>query len=375
MRIALFTPFSPELGGGSGQFRSLLPDLRDRDIEWFYLADHVAPGSDRHQLGSPFTTSQFLRELTCQIGPLHRFTNRVPELTDRMSADLYWVVAHNEGILVADELCARGKRVHLSVHDDPISMFKRSRKYRLFAPLISRKFSKLLKSVESVDVISPFMREAYEREYKRESIAVYRFVPELCPFEFKPGVGTLTVGHIGSVYEHEPFRHFVNACLEYAMENRRNLKIVRIGSSPEVDVEAAKHPEVFENHGEMDERDALPILANCDFLYAMYPASVRFKVFRRLSLPMKLSTYVQAQRPIFAQTPEDSSLAKIVNQYRIGIVCNSDDHTHLRETIGAVLNSQVKREQFELVRSELMGEGQIKKLRIALTRMEEKRRG
>jgi hypothetical protein len=36
-----------------------------------------------------------------------------------MSADLYWVVAHNEGISVAAELLEMGKKVHLTVHDDP----------------------------------------------------------------------------------------------------------------------------------------------------------------------------------------------------------------------------------------------------------------
>ena len=132
---------------------------------------------------------------------------------------------------------------------------------------------------------------------------------------------------------------------------------------------AAENQEIFESCGELEEPNALPILANCDFLYAMYPAGHPYRGFRRLSLPIKLSTYIQAQRPIFAQTPEDSSLAKIVSQYRIGSLCNSDEQIRLRETIRAVLSSQVKREQFELVRSELMGEDQIKKLRSALTRI------
>jgi hypothetical protein len=33
---------------------------------------------------------------------------------------LYWVVGHYEGISVASELIAQGKKVHLTIHDDPL---------------------------------------------------------------------------------------------------------------------------------------------------------------------------------------------------------------------------------------------------------------
>jgi hypothetical protein len=41
-RIALLTPFSPELGGGSAQLRSHLRYLPDLDVQWYYLANQAA---------------------------------------------------------------------------------------------------------------------------------------------------------------------------------------------------------------------------------------------------------------------------------------------------------------------------------------------
>lgn len=368
MRIALFTPFSPELGGGSVQFRSLLPELRDLDIQWYYLADREAPGERRQWLGAPFSTGRFLGELCVSAGVLPGSPRQTRSLLQQMKADLYWVVAHNEGILVAAELCASGKRVHLSVHDDPAGMFRRSRKYRVFSTIMFREFGRLLKSVESTDVISVQMRDAYRTEYGIESFPAYRFVPELPQFSSRPSPTELTVGHIGSVYHPHPFRQFVQACREYAVEYNQALRIVRIGNSPEMEKIAQEYPESFDTRGELEERDALPILAKCDFLYAMYPEGPRFAGFRRMSLPMKLSTYVQAQRPIFAHTPDDSSLAQAVNRYGIGCVCTSNDRVELKNKIGTIRNSPVGRERFELLRSEMMGERQIQELRTALTR-------
>ncbi len=53
----------------------------------------------------------------------------------------------------------------------------------------------------------------------------------------------------------------------------------------------------------------------------MYPAGGKYQLFRRTSLPIKVSTYVQAQRPIFAHTPADSTLACVVTKYKLGAVC------------------------------------------------------
>jgi hypothetical protein len=366
MHIALFTPFSPEIGGGSVQLRSLLPELRDLDIAWFYLAENAAKSQQGNWLGRPVTTGQFASDLCARSGFLPGSTALVKHLANRIQADLYWVVAHNEGISLATELSAVGKRVHLTVHDDPVCMFKRSRKYRALAPLISRQFSKLLKSVESVDVISSGMREAYWHKYKVDSVPVYRFVPQLPRISFEPVRGSLRVGHIGSLYHPEPFRGFLAACGKIAGKAKLALRVVRIGSSPEIDRIASANPQLFEDCGEQDEGKAITILASCDFLYAMYPSGSRFQCFRQTSLPMKLSTYIQAQRPILAHTPADSGLAQFVRKHGVGTVCTSEREPDIQVSIEELLGKNIGQENFEAIRKDLMGSEQIQRLRAVL---------
>ena len=370
MRIALFTPYSPELGGGSVQLRSHIEQLPELDIQWYYLSPAALPperGARRQWLGRPFTPSKFLLDLCARTGILPGSTRTTREIVSRLHADLFWIVAHYEGICVADELLAQGKKVHLTVHDEPLAMCVRSRRYRLFRPLIAHTFSRVLRGAQSVDTTSTVMRDYFLRTYHVDCFALYKYLAELPLMPDCRTAHTLTVGHIGSLYHPAPFRRFVRACREYATQHQRSLKIVRIGSSPEMDKVAAESPGEFEQAGELLEKDALPVLARCDFVYAMYPQGHRFEGFRRMSLPIKLSTYVQAQRPIFAHTPEDSGLAQLVSRYGVGAVCSSQEANAIRQSIEDMLVTQVTRENFEALRRDLMGEEQVLQLREALS--------
>jgi hypothetical protein len=210
------------------------------------------------------------------------------------------------------------------------------------------------------------MRDYFKRKYNVDSFALYEYLPELPAIKFQLSENTLTVGHIGSLYHSGPFRKFVLACRSYATKQSRSLKIVRIGDSPEINKVASENLATFENHGELLEQDALPVLATCDFVYAMYPHGYRFQDFRRTSLPIKLSTYIQAQRPIFAHTPADSGLAQLVSKHGVGTVCSSEHLPDIEKAIQTVLKATISRENFEAIRGDLMGPGQLQQLRRAL---------
>jgi hypothetical protein len=100
----------------------------------------------------------------------------------------------------------------------------------------------------------------------------------------------------------------------------------------------------------------------------MYPHGYRFQGFRRTSLPIKLSTYIQAQRPIFAHTPPDSGLAQLISKYGVGTVCSSDSEDAIQQSIHAILPGKVTRQNFEALRRELMGPNQLLLLKNALAR-------
>ena len=367
MRIALFSSFSPDIGGGSVQLRSHIEQMPELDVEWYYLAPDSVQRKRCHWLGKPLSLPQLAGDLCARTGFLPGSTRAVRRIVEKLEADLYWVVAYYEGVSVAAELLSMGKPVHLTIHDEPLAMLVRSRRFRPLWPLMRGVFSRVVKGAKSVDVTSTRMRDYLNRKYDIRSFALYKYLPALPEMKpFRP-TDTLTVGHIGSLYHPAPFREFVLACRDYAREQKRSLKIVRIGSSPEMDIVASEGLATFEHYGELLEQDALSILATCDFVYAMYPHGYRFQGFRRTSLPIKLSTYIQAQRPIFAHTPDDSGLAKLVAQFGVGQVCCSNKENEIRRSIVELMHSQITRENFENLRSELMGQRQLLQLKEALT--------
>lgn len=367
MRIALFTPFSPELGGGSAQLRSHLRFLPELDVQWNYLANQPAKNMQYKWLGTRLTSTQLLKDLAARTGFLPGSKAHVKRLVGQMDADLYWVVGHYEGISVAAELIAQGKKVHLTVHDDPYATWTRSQRYRIFRPLLARIFPEVLRAAQSIDVTSWGMRNLYRQRYGVKCFALYLHIAALPQLDISPDQRQLTVGHIGTLYHPEPFRRFLSACKNIAAKKRRRLRIVRIGASPEIDAIADQEPELFESHGDVGEESAIPLLAACDLLYAMYPAGEMYELFRRTSLPVKVSTYIQAQRPIFAHTPPDSTLACVVRKYEIGQTCESQREHEIATEVRTLLETPLPRENYELARADLTGVSQVQQLGSALS--------
>jgi hypothetical protein len=366
LRIALFTPFSPEIGGGSVQLRSHLEQLPDLDVEWYYLAGKDASGKHWHRLGERLSTGQILSDLCARTRLLPGSKKMVRRLVEQMPADRYWVVAHNEGISVAAELIEMGKKVHLTVHDDPFGTWTRSERYRLFRPLLGRTFSSILRAAESIDVTSWGMRNLYRQQYGVKCFSLYLHIAALPNLNRSLDPTALTIGHIGTLYHPESFRRFVAACKQVAAEQQRTLRMVRVGTSAQMDEVAAADPDLFVAHGDLSEQDAISVLASCDFVYAMYPAGQRFELFRKTSLPIKLSTYVQAQRPVFAHSPSDSTLARIVGTYNVGCVCESNDESEIAMAIRKISDQIVPHHSYELIRETLMGSAQVQQLGAAL---------
>lgn len=366
MRMTLFTPFSPDIGGGSVQLRSHLAQLSDLSVEWFYLAPAPVGGEHRHWLGHPLTHAQLASDLSARSGLLPGSTKAVREIAEKQDADLYWVVAHYEGISVAAELLSMGRPVHLTVHDERLSMLIVSRRFRALWPLMALVFSRVLKGARSVDVTSTAMRDNFKRKYNVDSFALYKYLPELPEVRPRLSEEHLSVGHIGKLYHAGPFRRFILACRSYAAAQERTLRIVRIGACQEMDKISSENV-VFESHRDLLEQDALPLFATCDFVYAMYPDGFRFQGFRRTSLPIKLSTYIQAQRPIFAHTPPDSGLAQLIYKYPVGTVCSSQSEGTIQQAIQRILQAKITTDHFEALRRDSMGPNQLLLLKNALT--------
>ena len=348
--------------------RSHLHFLPELDVTWYYLSEQPVqkPRENWKWLGNRLAAGELLKDMSARAGFLRSGKRRVREIVARMDAELYWIVGHYEGLSVAAELQEQNKPVHLTIHDDPFGTWARSGRYKWFQPLLRRTFPRVLREARNVDVTSWGMRNLYRQTYGVSCFSVYLHVAGLPRLNVDLDSRKLTIGHIGTLYHREPFERFLLACKQIAVEQKRELKVILIGASAELGTFSEREPRIFEKHGDLEEAAAIPLLASCDLLYAMYPAGKKFERFRQTSLPIKLSSYAQAQRPIFAHTPGDSTLARIVAPWQVGTVCESFDAPVVASQLGEALNLAVPHENFEQLRIDLMGVEQVRQLRTAL---------
>jgi hypothetical protein len=158
---------------------------------------------------------------------------------------------------------------------------------RIIAAAVEAKaFPAILRAAQSIDVTSWGMRILYRHKYGVQCFALYLHIAALPQLSASRGPRYLTIGHIGTLYHPLPFLRFVSAGKRLPQEQNRTL---RISASPEMDLIAAQDREIFASHGDLSEESAIPLLAACDFLYAMYPAGRKYERFRRTSLPIKSS--------------------------------------------------------------------------------------
>jgi hypothetical protein len=328
-RIVLFTPFTPLTGGGGTNLRTLLQGMRGMDIEWVYSApaDSQYPGSTwlgpSPCGGSPWIDLPQLAALWLGFH-VRRFRDTLEALISR-KASVYWVVGHHEGILYARELIKSGFRVHLTIQDDlPDGVMGRSLRYRALAPFVRRPFYEILRHADSVDVTSDGMRAYYEEKVDLKSAVVHPVVWNALAAPTAPhDDGEVVVGHVGNLYSVNEWWQFLEALVTFAKRRGLKARMLMIGLSPKYRSTPAVYRDLVDIREEVPEDRAIDLLANCQILYAMYPFNARARVFRRTSLPTKLSTYLQCGRPILAHTPQDSTLADVVRRYQLGPICDT----------------------------------------------------
>lgn len=380
--VLLLTNFRPGTGGGGAILQSLLPVLREElgvAVEWAYFSDapaelvrrderHLAPSLTRGSWRGVVDFARFW--LGLDVRPLRAIVAAL--VAERRST--YWVVGDAECVLLAEMLAQQGVRVHLTMHDDLAhGQFARSRRLKRFTRVADWRLGRTLRSVATVDVVCAGMKRYYQEKFKSDSIVVHRYVPTSLPVARSQSARShITVGHIGSIYSAAEFSAFCAALEAYAASNETFARVLLIGQeSATARSVKADHESLVKILGHHDEQSAVSILEACDFLYAMYPFDERLSVFRQTSSPTKVTTYLQAQRPVFAHTPDDSSLAEVVETYEIGVVCPSIDFVavqgHLGDLAKMVAAGIPTAASYERARSELHGRANIEALAHCLT--------
>ncbi len=368
MRVCLFSAFSPAAGGGGTNLRSILPDIEKTcEVSWRYTAESAVPGREDGWVGLPAiggksAAKDFFRTSTILAGlPSARIEEIVGRLLE-VSCDAYWIVSHNEGLRVALELSERSERpVHLTIQDDWAgALCARSKRYKALGPLARRMSDKAISTVASVDVTSNGMRDYYKKRTGRESVVIHPVINQVLPVAVEEfAYDKVTVGHAGSVYAKDELIKFAKALLVYAKESQCSTEIRMWGPAlkpQELPEEVRKIVTILPA---CEEQKLVGELARCHFLYAMYPFRRSMRIFTQTSLPTKLSTYVQAQRPILGHGPEESTLAAFLRDTQTGVMWINSKVEDGVQSIRCATRQVVDRRQWDETRDLYYGEANV----------------
>ncbi len=375
-RVCLFTSFHPDLGGGgSACLQSVIPHFTRVEVRWLYLGESDAAFPNTRRVGAPLFGGRFMTDMLrapflwsgWQSSGLRHIVNALAG----ERADAFWFVAMNEGILAGNALMDHCRvPLHVSVQDDQAeAICRRSRRYRWLEAKALRAWRRLMNRSGSVDVISSGMRRHYQEQRQLDSFVFHPHVPALLPPPGPLDDSELHMGHLGTLYSEAEVLAFMQGAGVAARQLGRRLRLTFIGGNR---INPARHASllppdaIIQVSPSLEEGEALHRLSSCHLLYTMYPFEERCRVFRMTSLPTKLSSYIRLQRPVFAHTPEDSTLAEMVKRHHIGGVCSSLDPAAIGGAILRILQHPPARDAFEKMRIAEYGEEHVSRLEDAL---------
>jgi hypothetical protein len=195
------------------------------------------------------------------------------------------VVGHYEGISVAADLSAQGKEFISPFTTIPSAPGPVRNATACFAAS-AQDFSKSLRAAQSIDVTSWGMRNLYRWKYGVQCFALYLHIVALPQLSASPDARCLTRAH----------RHALSSatvsprCLslqETSLGTKTHPSHCSYRRLPEMDAIAAQDRGIFASHGDLSEENAIPLLAACDFLYAMYPAGENTNYSAAPACPLK----------------------------------------------------------------------------------------
>jgi hypothetical protein len=120
----------------------------------------------------------------------------------------------------------------------------------------------------------------------------------------------LSVGLLGNIYSYAQIAKLAEALMHAKKSLLQKPKMLLIGGSWQFKKLKLAYSDELEIdfHGHLPESEAVRKLMCCTCLYVNYPFGWRSSIFRSTSFPTKLSTYIQACRPIICHAPSDSTL-------------------------------------------------------------------
>ncbi len=376
-RVVLFTAFSPTSGGGGTNVRSLMPELvKSFDIVWRYTSGNAAPDFKDGWLGNAIVGgSHPLADMFKTGALLQGRSSAALEATVKallaLDCDAYWIVSHNEGMRIAWELTQRSSRpVHLTIQDDWAgALCARSTRYRVLARFADQLSDKTIRAVSSFDVTSDGMRKYYWDRLHIDSVVLHPMISFGLPKLEEAREEVLTVGHIGSLYSNKEFIVFANSLAKFAAKAGREVAIKMWGARLDASDLPRQLRQIVNLAPPRAEAEVVQELAKCHFVYAMYPFRKSLNRFITTSLPTKLSTYVQAQRPILGHGPAISTLATFLAQTGTGVMWSDLTLEGGERAIGATMDLNLAATQWRHAHDLYYGDSNVAKMQEVLEQL------
>jgi hypothetical protein len=260
------------------------------------------------------------------------YSREIEEIVRRESIDLVWAVLNSVSTIHLSHYAMNRIDVPLVCTEWDTPQY-----FALCLPLgllpwssICAEYRWLLQRAARVSVMSETGRRVFREQYGVDGIPWKHGVREEVRrpgVRMRGGKDDLRIGFAGSLYSKREWNALVKA-LDNAgwMVGGRNVQIHFIGRFPRLF--AKRNAGVLEYGTQTFDRTK-ELLALMDVAYLPYWLGSKWSYVVRTAFPSKLSTYVAAGIPVFYHGPRDSSVSEFLQEYPIGLECDSLDSAEI----------------------------------------------
>lgn len=353
--------------GGLSQLRPLLERYRSSLI-WYSIHSerNIEHPNWFESLGIPFRGGKYLRYslpfLPKQIREFLRITLGawllsldITTFARQNRVNIVFADLSSESI-VAAYFVAQWLRVPLivNVQDDPIATAKYRTRSKVLVKVYTWALKRTLRLARGIGVISQYLLEYYEENnYSMNHISVlYAGVEQeqcLPTPQLELNKETITIGSVGTIKSRDAW-----VVLQQAVDilnqqyQSKTFQILHIGKmSPNL------HGKYIQCIEWVEESILKQYIEQFDLCFVSYWFDKHTVDLARTSLPTKITSYIQSQRPIIALGPSYSSIVRFVESNKSGVVCTELDANLLAASIADLLFIEGRYEQATIAMGQL----------------------
>jgi glycosyltransferase involved in cell wall biosynthesis len=278
------------------------------------------------------------------IAPLR--IRQVIEFGRRHRIELIWAELQYDIILIAQRVAEElGVPFVGTVWDDPDSWLKDLGYHWSYYKFIKKRFRNSLLAARNLSTAGEAMQNAYEREYGVKSVILrHGFeVPVISSINRKQN-DSIVIGFVGSLYGRDAWEAFLSAVVILNASGKLPSISLRIFGGGEFPFK--QDGVKIELRGWQQAKIMLKEIAETDFCYLPYWFETHKKRHVELSFPNKFETYIAAGRPILFHGPEYAGIARIINQYKVGLCVHSLNQREIISSLECLVTDFFLRDSF-----------------------------